>query len=1058
MRRIFKYGVLVIFVTIALFLCVESLLPGSISSQHSSDVGNIVDKPVNKIVEPTDIKLTAFDGELNKDVFVGQSVLLYPVFSPANTSETSVEYFVSDDKIACVQDDTVTFNAVGVVTLTVTSEYDNSLSDAFTFVVSEVPVKSISIQLDTLSVGERAYLPAEIMPHNATNKEYTLHCGSDIVIIDGKTVIGAKKGVATIVAVSDQNENIKCEIQVTVTATEAKELRFFRGSEIMTELSIDQGETKEISFEILPHDVTDRQLTWEISDELNMSFTSASSFEIRCDTIGSFIIKALSSDRVIAVLPVNVTAVKATEIVAEIIIENERAEGEPTAYIGDSIKINSHTLPARSSGKVRYSASPAAGINIDENGVVTAEKAGTYTLTLLCDDIKKVMTLKIMEVEVTGISILLGDAPVNALTLATGEKLALSYRLITSPSDRLPQDTRVDWEIGDNARASVTDNGTICGISSGKTTLKCKHGASGKQTTVTLDVTDEETELIRDLYLTIDGIKYDESELIAIKTGKTYDVKFFTVRGDGSLTSDRTSVSVSDKTLDLSGEKLTATEKGEAQITIACGGASKTYDVGVTDVAVTDIEINAAHNVYYNDKFTLQTILHGENGDAPTNTLLSYCYDRTALGLIGDEFTAFRLGKTEIVVSCGEVKRSVEIDVVSNITNIEAHSGEVFVNRFAPIEIDPITTTGGAAPVKFAYRIVEGADKIDINGGMIKGLAAGKAKIEVRAIGTDLSAIADITVSDSLIEKLSVDALEYPTIGNSYKLNVSYFPSDASANKILYSVSDPAIASVSSDGVVKILKAGPFSITAAAQRGNAKATVKATARNVLNMSAVHEIGFAAFSGFNGFEAMGTMKQNTSARFSFEFGDDATYRKVTFVSSDPDIVSINDNVLTAKNAGEATVTMTYHDGSDAEKLSFTVHVKVQKQKLSDITGNWGYKIRKSLGHYGAFLVMGIFALLTFVLFIKNHYLAAALTFVSGFSIAGLTELLQMITPNRGPSISDVLLDFQGFCTSVVPILVCFFAYWLFFEKEKKDKSDASVKEEAQNEEKSDGETK
>lgn len=86
------------------------------------------------------------------------------------------------------------------------------------------------------------------------------------------------------------------------------------------------------------------------------------------------------------------------------------------------------------------------------------------------------------------------------------------------------------------------------------------------------------------------------------------------------------------------------------------------------------------------------------------------------------------------------------------------------------------------------------------------------------------------------------------------------------------------------------------------------------------------------------------------------------------------------------------------------------------------------IRKGIGHFGLFLVLGIFGVPTFMLFIKKHYLALILELISGFTIASISEIIQIFADNRGPSFKDVLLDFSGYLTSTLLIgLVLFIIY-------------------------------
>jgi VanZ family protein len=82
----------------------------------------------------------------------------------------------------------------------------------------------------------------------------------------------------------------------------------------------------------------------------------------------------------------------------------------------------------------------------------------------------------------------------------------------------------------------------------------------------------------------------------------------------------------------------------------------------------------------------------------------------------------------------------------------------------------------------------------------------------------------------------------------------------------------------------------------------------------------------------------------------------------------------------------------------------------------------------MGHFGAFLVLGIFGSLTYYIIFKKSLKGKLIAFltcaVAGFAVAGITEILQLplFTYGRYCSFSDVLLDFVGYCTSTVPMYI------------------------------------
>lgn len=91
-------------------------------------------------------------------------------------------------------------------------------------------------------------------------------------------------------------------------------------------------------------------------------------------------------------------------------------------------------------------------------------------------------------------------------------------------------------------------------------------------------------------------------------------------------------------------------------------------------------------------------------------------------------------------------------------------------------------------------------------------------------------------------------------------------------------------------------------------------------------------------------------------------------------------------------------------------------------------NFHSLVRKMIGHFSAFAVLGVgFVATFFLLGGRLRKLSPLLALLSSVFVASLTEILQMpiFTPNRGPSLNDVLLDSAGsLCGVIIAVaLIC-----------------------------------
>lgn len=90
------------------------------------------------------------------------------------------------------------------------------------------------------------------------------------------------------------------------------------------------------------------------------------------------------------------------------------------------------------------------------------------------------------------------------------------------------------------------------------------------------------------------------------------------------------------------------------------------------------------------------------------------------------------------------------------------------------------------------------------------------------------------------------------------------------------------------------------------------------------------------------------------------------------------------------------------------------------------------VRKAVGHFGAFVLLGVFGTLALVFSMKKTY-RYALSLGMGIGVAGLTEILQLFADGRAGMFSDVLLDTAGYVCGGSIVLIF---TWLVVRKKQK----------------------
>jgi len=179
---------------------------------------------------------------------------------------------------------------------------------------------------------------------------------------------------------------------------------------------------------------------------------------------------------------------------------------------------------------------------------------------------------------------------------------------------------------------------------------------------------------------------------------------------------------------------------------------------------------------------------------------------------------------------------------------------------------------------------------------------------------------------------------------------------------------------------------------------------------------VSKIDDSSYSLTNGYSA--TLKLN--------FTTDSTFTTAKFTSSNTNVATISDNgIITPLKTGVTNISISINDGY-LNDINFSFKLTIERQDYIKDLPAFYLKVRKALGHFGAFFVLGVFSSLTYYLFLnKNKRTLSIIINVSqGAALAGLTELIQLLTPGRTGTMIDVLIDFSGFIIAAIILTIIF----------------------------------
>ncbi len=208
--------------------------------------------------------------------------------------------------------------------------------------------------------------------------------------------------------------------------------------------------------------------------------------------------------------------------------------------------------------------------------------------------------------------------------------------------------------------------------------------------------------------------------------------------------------------------------------------------------------------------------------------------------------------------------------------------------------------------------------------GMVTALSEGSSTITVTA--GDKSASCKVTVEKKVIPvtSISLSKTELSLIeGDEETLAATVKPDDATDKTVKWESSDRSIASVNNEGKVSAIKEGTASITASS--GNQSASCKVTvAKRVIAVESVV---------FNKTEVELVEGESETLTATVK-PDNATDKTVTWSSSDPGVVSVENGKITAIKAGNATITAKAGEKSGNCKVTVKQKPHVESLKIKD----------------------------------------------------------------------------------------------------------------------------
>ena len=212
-----------------------------------------------------DIPVRAIDLlEEDLELYTGETGRLDAIVTPSSAN-TPLVWASSDETVATVSGGCIQAISPGKAVITVSA---NGLSASCTVEVSKrvIPVESVSLDRTALSmeVDETVTLTSTVSPADATDRtvDWTVADPEIVSVQDGQ--VTAHKEGSTVVTASAGGKSASCTVTVSAPSSDIPVESVVLSE---TSLTVEVGETVQLTAEVYPEDATNRVLTWWVDHQ-----------------------------------------------------------------------------------------------------------------------------------------------------------------------------------------------------------------------------------------------------------------------------------------------------------------------------------------------------------------------------------------------------------------------------------------------------------------------------------------------------------------------------------------------------------------------------------------------------------------------------------------------------------------------------------------------------------------------------------------------------------------------------------------------------------------------
>ena len=652
---------------------------------------------------------------------VGESATLTAQIQPAG-AQAALSWSSSDTKVASVSNGKVTAGAEGSATITA-SAGGKSASCQVTVKAVQTTVEVTSVKLDqnelTLKEGETTRLVATVKPDNATDKTITwATSNAAIVSVDKEgNVKGVSVGTAT-VAASHGNLSDACKITVVANTVSVTSITLDK-----TSLALTEQETFQLTATVKPDNATDKTVTWSTSNAAIA--TVSNNGLVTAVAEGSATITAKAGDKTATC---TVTVAKKVIDVSSITLSNTSI----ALTEQETFQLSATVNPSNATDKtVTWSSSNTAVATVSNNGLVTAVKEGSATITAKAGDKTATCTVTVSKkvIPVTSVSL-------NKTSLALTEQESFQLSATVSPDNA--SDKTVTWSSSNTAVATVSNNGLVTAVKEGSATITAKAGDKTATCAVTIS---KKVIPVTSVTLNKTSLALTEQETFQLSASVSPDNAT-----DKTVTWSSSNTAVATVSQD---GLVTAIAVGSATITATAGEKKATCTVTVNRRVVPATSITLDYDNIEIAKGKMVTLHATVLPEDTTDKTVSWKSSNTSVATVNNNgnVTAIKAGTATITASIGSLSASCVVKVIIPVTSITLNITSKTLKENETLKLTATVKPNDATNPSVTWTTDNPSVATVDNVGNVTALSEGTAIITATA--GEMTATCTITVSNT---------------------------------------------------------------------------------------------------------------------------------------------------------------------------------------------------------------------------------------------------------------------------------------------------------------------